>query len=65
MTLRQFEVFLAVAAEKSFSRAAKKIHLSQPTLSEHVAELEDELGTKLFLRKGRTVALTEAGRVFQ
>ena len=65
MTLRQFEVFLAVAAEKSFSRAAKKIHLSQPTLSEHVAELEDELGTKLFLRKGRTVTLTEAGRVFQ
>jgi DNA-binding transcriptional LysR family regulator len=65
MTLRQCEVFLAVAREKSFSLAAKKIHLSQPTLSEHMAELEAELGTDLFVRHGRTVALTEAGRVFQ
>src|SRR6266511_3474161 len=65
MTLRQFEVFLAVAREKSFSRAAKKIHLSQPTLSEHIAELERELGKQLFHRRGREVALTEAGRVFE
>src|SRR5262249_45153144 len=65
MTLRQCEVFLAVAREKSFSLAAKKIHLSQPTLSEHMGELEAELGTDLFVRQGRTVALTEAGRVFQ
>jgi DNA-binding transcriptional LysR family regulator len=65
MTLRQCEVFLAVAREKSFSVAAKKIHLSQPTLSEHVAELETELGAELFSRRGRVVALTEAGRVFQ
>src|SRR5437762_11224691 len=64
MTLRQFEVFLAVAGERSFSRAAKKIHSSQPTLSEHVAELERELGKKLFLRRGREVTMTEAGRVF-
>lgn len=64
MTLRQLEVFLAVVREKSFSRAAKKIHLSQPTLSEHVGELERELGKPLFFRRGRTVTLTEAGRVF-
>jgi LysR family transcriptional regulator, transcriptional activator of the cysJI operon len=65
MTLRQFEVFLAVAGEKSFSRAAKKIHSSQPTVSEHVSELERDLGKKLFFRRGREVTLTEAGRVFE
>src|SRR2546426_7939025 len=65
MTLRQFEVFLAVAGERSFSRAAKKLHSSQPTLSEHVSELERELGKKLFFRRGREVTLTEAGRVFE
>jgi DNA-binding transcriptional LysR family regulator len=65
VTLRQLEVFLAVTREKSFSRAAKKIHLSQPTLSEHIAELEDELGRKLFVRRGREVTMTEAGRVFE
>jgi DNA-binding transcriptional LysR family regulator len=65
MTLRQLEVFLAVARERSFSRAATRIHLSQPTLSEHVAELEDELGKKLFFRRGREVTMTEAGRVFE
>lgn len=64
MTLRQLEVFLAVAREKSFSRAARRIRSSQPTLSEHVGELERELGRKLFVRRGREVTLTEAGRVF-
>src|SRR2546428_13872079 len=67
MTLRQLEVFLAVAREKSFSLAAKKIHSSQPTLSEHVSELESELGKQLFFRRGRrrVVTVTEAGRVFE
>jgi DNA-binding transcriptional LysR family regulator len=65
MTLRQLEVFLAVAREKSFSQAAKRIHSSQPTLSEHVSELEGELGQKLFFRRGREVTMTEAGRVFE
>jgi len=65
MTNRQLEVFLAVARERSFSRAAQKIHLSQPTLSEHVRELEKELGRPLFVRRGRVIALTEAGRVFE
>jgi len=65
LTLRQLEVFLAVAREKSFSRAAKKIHSSQPTLSEHVIELEGELGKVLFYRRGKEVTMTEAGRVFE
>ena len=67
MTLRQLEVFLAVAREKSFSLAAKKVHSSQPTLSEHISELERELGKQLFFRRGRrrVVAVTEAGRVFE
>jgi DNA-binding transcriptional LysR family regulator len=65
MTLRQLQVFLAVVREKSFSRAAKSIHSSQPTMSEHVAELERELGKKLFFRRGREVTLTESGRVLE
>ena len=65
MTIRQLEVFLAVAREGSFSVAARRIHLSQPTLSEHVAELEKELGAKLFVRTGRGIGLTEPGRIFE
>jgi DNA-binding transcriptional LysR family regulator len=65
MTLRQIEVFLAVAREGSFSLAARRIHLSQPTASEHMQELEEELGTALFARRGRAITLTEAGRVFE
>lgn len=65
MTLRQFEVFLAVARAKSFRRAAETLRLSQPALSQHVKELEDELGTRLFDRLGRSVALTEAGRLLE
>ncbi|MBI2219253.1 MAG: LysR family transcriptional regulator [Candidatus Rokubacteria bacterium] len=65
MTLRQLDAFIAVAREGSFSRAARALGLAQPTLSEHVRELERELGRPLFLRRGRTVTLTEAGRVFE
>jgi DNA-binding transcriptional LysR family regulator len=64
-SLRQFEVFLAVARAKSFRRAADGLHLSQPSLSQHVAELERELGVKMFDRLRRTVELTEAGRVLE
>jgi DNA-binding transcriptional LysR family regulator len=65
MTFRQLEGFLAVARERSFSRGARSIHLSQSTLSEHIHDLEHELGKPLFLRRGRQVSLTEAGRVFE
>jgi DNA-binding transcriptional LysR family regulator len=65
MTLRQLESFLAIVREGSFTRAAERIHLSQPALSEQVLDLERELGKPLFSRRRRQVALTEAGRVFQ
>jgi DNA-binding transcriptional LysR family regulator len=65
LSLRQFEVFLAVARAKSFRGAALALHLSQPALSQHVAELERELGARLFDRLGRSVALTEAGRILE
>jgi DNA-binding transcriptional LysR family regulator len=65
MTFRQFEIFLAVAHEKSFTRAAETLHVSQSTLSQHVLELERELGVRLFDRLGRTVTLTEAGRLLE
>ena len=65
ITLRQFEVFLAVARAGSFRAAAEVLHLSQPALSQHVAELERELGARLLDRLGRRIALTEAGRVVE
>src|SRR5262245_21457824 len=65
MTLRQFEVFLAVARAKSFRRASEAVHLSQPALSQHVRELEADLGASLFDRLGRRVQLTDAGRILE
>ena len=65
MTLRQLEIFLAVSREGNFTRAARALALSQPTLSEHMRELEKELGRPLFIRRKRSVTLTEAGRVFE
>jgi DNA-binding transcriptional LysR family regulator len=64
MTLRQIEAFLAVARAGSFRRAAQSLHLSQPALSQHVRELEAELGARFFDRLGRAIHLTEAGRIF-
>ena len=64
-TMRQLEVFLAVARASSFRRAAERVHLSQPALSQHVGELERGLGARLFDRRGRSVALTEAGRILE
>jgi DNA-binding transcriptional LysR family regulator len=57
MTLRQLEAFLAVARAHSFRRAAEALHLSQPALSQHVRELEADLGASLFDRLGRSVHL--------
>lgn len=65
MTLRQLEVFLAIARTGGFRRAAEALHTSQPALSQHVRELERELGARLFDRLGRTVRVTEAGRVLE
>ncbi len=65
MTLRQLEVFLAVASARSFRRAAEQLRLSQPALSQHVRELEAELGSRLFDRLARSVHVTDAGQVLQ
>ena len=65
MTLRQLEVFVAVAHARSYRKAAEALHTSQPALSQHVRELEGELGTRLFDRLSRGVMLTEAGQLLE
>jgi DNA-binding transcriptional LysR family regulator len=61
--LEKLNVFLAVATEKSFSRAAVKLFRTQPAISQSIKLLEHEIGEPLFLRLGRTTELTPAGRV--
>ena len=63
--LSELQVFLTVAAERSFSRAAAKLHRTQPAVSQAVRRLEDELGERLFDRSSKQGALTEAGRVLR
>ncbi len=63
MEVTQLKCFLAVAREGSFTRAAKARHMTQPSLSYQIARLEEELGAPLFLRKPRSVELSDAGRL--
>src|ERR1700736_5902089 len=64
MEIQQIRYVCAVADTGNFSRAAERCHVAQPSLSQQVLKLEEDLGAKLFDRLGRSVRLTEAGRAF-
>jgi DNA-binding transcriptional LysR family regulator len=63
MELAELQVFVTVASEHSFSRAAARLHRTQPAVSQAIRRLEDELGERLFDRTAKDGKLTEAGRV--
>jgi LysR family transcriptional regulator, hydrogen peroxide-inducible genes activator len=65
MEVHQLRYFLAVARCRSFTRAAEHEHVAQPSLSQQIRKLEDELNTRLFNRLGRTITLTAFGERFQ
>src|SRR5436189_1519369 len=64
MELHLLRYFVAVAETENFTRAAERSHISQPSLSQQVLKLENEVGHKLFHRLGRKAVLTEAGNAF-
>lgn len=64
MNIENLETFLLVAENLSFARAAKFLHISQPAVTKQIRALEDELGTKLFIRSTRNVRLTPSGELF-
>ena len=64
MELRHLRYFVAVAEEENVSRAARKLHVSQPGLSRQIRDLEDEIGFQLLERSAKSVRLTAAGKVF-
>ena len=63
MDIRRLEAFKKVYELRSFSRAAQELFLSQPTISAHVSSLEEELGTRLFDRIGKTILPTKTGEL--
>ena len=63
MNLKQLEAFVCVAEGKSFSAAAKKLYLTQPTVSAHISSLEKELGVRLFVRTTKDVELSREGEL--
>ncbi|TJY44287.1 LysR family transcriptional regulator [Cohnella pontilimi] len=64
MEFRQLQYAIQIAAERNFSRAAEKLHIAQPSLSQQISKLEKELGVLLFKRSTNSVELTHAGSVF-
>jgi LysR family hydrogen peroxide-inducible transcriptional activator len=64
MEIHQLRYFVAIAETGNFTRAAERCHVSQPSLSQQIINLESELGHKLFHRLGRKVVLTETGELF-
>src|ERR1044072_5896582 len=65
MELSELKVFLKVAAERSFSRAAMKLHRTQPAVSQSVRRLEESVGERLFDRATKDATLTDAGRLLR
>lgn len=61
MELRILKYYLTVAKEQSFTKAAEQLHITQPTLSRQLSAFEEELGTKLFVRSGKNITLTDEG----
>lgn len=65
MEIRVLEYFLAIAREQSFSKAAETLHLTQPTLSRQLKDLEEELGKQLFIRSSKRISLTDDGMILR
>src|SRR5487761_1739885 len=63
MDFQQLRIFRAVVRSGGFTRASEQLELSQSTVSQHIRQLEDELGCSLFLRVGKRVFVSEAGKV--
>ncbi len=64
MDTRIIEYVIAIAEEKSISKAAERLYITQPALSQRLKKLEEELGTPLFKREGNSMNLTDAGRIY-
>ena len=64
MNLKQFQYVIILAEEGSFSKAAEKLHIAQPSLSQYIKKIETQIGFELFERSSSDVVVTEAGKIF-